>query len=204
MLLFTFLLIGVALSQLLGGLISWIVIKRFKQVKRILIVEMIMMSVIIAELVWEGALITYLAPLSMLAGIFLMLLLNKTIPHSHITGIERVGFLIFCAMCFHELPEGIAFGSAYILDKAVGILTAALMAIHNIPEGSIVAIPYLLKKKSMHALKALVLTQVAYCIGGFLTYIALFGLSQTAQAFAMTFAAGMMAYIVIEELGYLR
>jgi ZIP family zinc transporter len=59
----------------------------------------------------------------------------------------RREILIFIAMCFHSIPEGVAVGVGYTSTEQIapsedlGHYIALAIAIHNIPEGLAVAIP---------------------------------------------------------------
>lgn len=195
-----FLLVTVA-AQIFGGAISWLFVKKFyRNLRAILLAEILLMLAISLLLIEEGLKITPFVFWSVLAGIITISLLDKIIPHKHKTDAERVGFLVFISMCFHEFPEGIAFGSSYLIDPNLGAITAILIALHNIPEGSIVSIPYFMKKQFVNGLKLVSITQLLYITGGLISYYLLINFSQQFQALTMAFAAGAMLYIIVEEL----
>jgi len=197
---FFWLLMLAAAFQIFGGIASWFFVKRFcKNMKAIVFVEILLMIAVSILLIEESIKITFLSIAGVIAGIAAICLLNKTIPHRHETKAERIGLLVFVAMCFHEFPEGIAFGASYLIDPSLGIITAAMIAMHNIPEGSIVSIPYFIKKKFALGVGAVLATQALYVGGGLAVFLLFINVSQQIQALAVAFAAGAMLYIVFEE-----
>ncbi|MBW2981557.1 ZIP family metal transporter [Candidatus Woesearchaeota archaeon] len=197
-------IIIIALFQIFGGVLAWFILKKFRKYNRYaLLAEMFLMLLVIFELVREGFAISYSVVLSVAAGLGLIALINKVIPHKN-DKLGRLSYLVFIAMLMHELPEGLAFGSSYVINPSLGIIIAILIGLHNIPEGWIVALPYLINKKTRSAFKALFLTQLSFIIGGLITYLLLINLSEIIQAYFMTFAAGMMLFVVIEEAVLLK
>jgi len=167
-------------------------------------IEIILMLSVSAILIIKGFHITSAVIFSVIIGIVSMAILNKIVPHKHQTRTERIGFLVFIAMCLHEFPEGLAFGSAYLIDPNLGIMTALIIALHNIPEGSIVSIPCFMRNKFKAGFKAVFITQLLYIAGGLIAYYFLVNVPQYFQALVMTFAAGAMLYIIAEEFFWMR
>jgi len=205
MIYFLLVLIFTGLAQILGALLTGIILKLFVEREKILVyIEAGLMALISFLLIYEGLKITVYSLLTVLLGIVLIHVLNKSIPHKHETEAKRLSWLVFMAMCFHELPEGLAFGSAFLINPGLGLVTAVLIALHNIPEGSIIMLPYLLQKKFKEGIKKAIITQILYCLGGLGAYILLINLSEIIQSLAMTFAAGLMLFIVFEEILMIR
>ncbi|MBD3313705.1 hypothetical protein GF345_04650 [Candidatus Woesearchaeota archaeon] len=191
--------------QLAGFIIPWIALKHLeKHLNKVILVEVIFMIIISLELVYFGTKVTYLALGGLILGILSVFVLNSLVPHRHEAPLQRLSYLVFIAMCLHELPEGMAFGSSYIIDRNVGILTAVLVGLHNIPEGSIVAFPLLLKKKARRAIELVGVTQLIYAAGAVITYVLLFSMNEIVQTVLMCFAAGAMLFIAFEELKFLK
>jgi ZIP family zinc transporter len=203
---FALILLATAGSQILGGVISWFFVKKFLGSLRIIVAaEMLLMLLVSSLLVMEGLKVTLFSMAGVFLGMAALFALNNTVPHKHQkTNAERIGLLVFIAICFHELPEGIAFGSSYLVDPGIGLAAAFFIAIHNISEGSIISIPYFLKGRFMSGLKAVLATQVLYVIGGLLAYYALISFSQQLRALAMAVSAGAMLYIIGEEFLWMR
>ncbi len=149
-------------------------------------------------------------------GILFLLLLDHVIPHLHrsINEIEgpksnltRTAMLVL-AVTLHNIPEGMAVGVVYagLLSgsaniTAGGALALALgIAIQNFPEGAIISMPLYAEGKSKP--KAFLLGVLSGAVepvfGGFTVIIA--GLVVPAMPYLLSFAAGAMLYVVVEEL----
>ena len=149
-------------------------------------------------------------------GILFLLLLDHVIPHLHMNSekaegpknnLKRTTMLVF-AVTLHNIPEGMAVGVVYAgwLSGNVGIsLMGALalsigIAIQNFPEGAIISMP--LRAEGMSKPKAFlcgVLSGAVEPIGAFLTILAI-SIVLPALPYLLSFAAGAMIYVVIEEL----
>ena len=150
------------------------------------------------------------------AGILFLLLLDRTIPHLHLNSDQAEGprkalpktLMLVLAVTMHNLPEGMAVGVVYagFLSgqagiTAVGALTLALgIAIQNFPEGAIISTP--LKAEGVSRGRAFlygVLSGAVEPVGALLTIVAV-GLVVPALPYLLSFAAGAMIYVVVEEL----
>ncbi len=134
------------------------------------------------------------------AGILFLLLLDQAIPHLHMGSDQPEGP--------RSSPEGIAVGVIYagLLTETGGITaTGALalslgIAIQNFPEGAIVSMP--LASEGMGRGRALcwgILSGVVEPVGA-LAAIGLAELVLPALPYLLSFAAGAMVYVVVEEL----
>ncbi|MCR4709336.1 MAG: ZIP family metal transporter [Clostridiales bacterium] len=149
-------------------------------------------------------------------GILFLLLLDHVIPHLHrsINEIEgpksnltRTAMLVL-AVTLHNIPEGMAVGVVYagLLSgsaniTAGGALALALgIAIQNFPEGAIISMPLYAEGKSKPKAFSLGVLSGAVepVFGGFTVIIA--GLVVPAMPYLLSFAAGAMLYVVVEEL----
>ena len=149
-------------------------------------------------------------------GVLFLLLLDHVIPHLHV-GINQVEgpkskltrtVMLVLAVTLHNIPEGMAVGvvyaglmsgSAHI--TAGGALALALgIAIQNFPEGAIISMPLFSEGKSKP--KSFVLGVLSGAVepvfGGLTVLIA--GLVVPAMPYLLSFAAGAMLYVVVEEL----
>ena len=149
-------------------------------------------------------------------GILFLLVLDRTVPHLHMnsskaegraSSLERQALLVL-AVTLHNLPEGMAVGVVYagVLAKETGITMAAAfalavgIAIQNFPEGAIVSMP--LKSVGMKKTKAFLCgsaSGVVEPIGAFLTLL-LSAYITPVLPYLLSFAAGAMIYVVVEEL----
>ena len=150
------------------------------------------------------------------AGILFLLGLDHLIPHLHQrsqqaegprTQLQRSTMMVL-AVTLHNIPEGMAVGVVYAgLLSGEGQITmmAALalslgIAIQNFPEGAIISMP--LRSEGMGKAKAFaggVLSGVVEPVGVLLTILAA-GLVVPALPYLLSFAAGAMLYVVVEEL----
>ncbi|MCR4763385.1 MAG: ZIP family metal transporter [Lachnospiraceae bacterium] len=149
-------------------------------------------------------------------GILFLLLLDHVIPHLHIvidqvegpkSRLTRTAMLVL-AVTLHNIPEGMAVGVVYAglvngsgLITAGGALALALgIAIQNFPEGAIISMPLYAEGKNKPKSFVLgVLSGAVEPIFGGLTVI-LAGFIIPAMPYLLSFAAGAMLYVVVEEL----
>lgn len=149
-------------------------------------------------------------------GILFLLLLDRLIPHLHIGSEEAEGpktrlqktTMLVLAVALHNIPEGMAVGVVYagFLSGNTGItLMGALalsigIAIQNFPEGAIISMP--LRAEGMSKQKAFgsgILSGIVEPVGAILTILAAEQIVP-ALPYLLSFAAGAMLYVVVEEL----
>lgn len=149
-------------------------------------------------------------------GILFLFGLDRLIPHLHRGSSEAEGIkaklgrttMLTLAVALHNLPEGMAVGVVFAgwLSGDSGItLTGALalslgIAIQNFPEGAIISMP--LKAEGLSKPRSFfygVLSGIVEPVGAALT-IHLAGIMVPALPYALSFAAGAMIYVVVEEL----
>ncbi len=149
-------------------------------------------------------------------GILFLLLLDHIIPHLHRNSenaegpksrLQRTTMLVL-AVTLHNIPEGMAVGVVYAgyltgnaQITAMGALALSLgIAIQNFPEGAIISMP--LSAEGMGKPRAFlsgVLSGIVEPIGAVLTILAA-ALIVPALPYLLSFAAGAMIYVVVEEL----
>lgn len=150
------------------------------------------------------------------AGVLFLLLLDRTIPHLHRSSEQAEGpksrlhrnTMMMLAVTLHNIPEGMAVGVVYAgylsgsaQITAAGALALSLgIAIQNFPEGAIISMPLHAEgtKKSRAFLDG-VLSGAVEPIGAVLTVLAA-QLIVPALPYLLSFAAGAMLYVVVEEL----
>ena len=149
-------------------------------------------------------------------GVLFLLLLDHVIPHLHRSIDQAEGpksrlsrtIMLVLAVTLHNTPEGMAVGVVYAgLVSGSGNITAggalalALgIAIQNFPEGAIISMPLYAEGKSKpKAFWLGVLSGAVEPIFGGLTVIVA-GLVVPAMPYLLSFAAGAMLYVVVEEL----
>ena len=151
-----------------------------------------------------------------LFGIIFLLVLDSIIPHLHLntdkpegikTKIQKTTMMIL-AVTLHNIPEGMAVGVVFAgalaqntsITMAGAVALAIGIAIQNFPEGAIISMP--LKSEGMSKSKSFLygtLSGVVEPIGALIT-IALTNLVVPILPYFLSFAAGAMIYVVIEEL----
>ena len=164
----------------------------------------------------QGGIAWVPATIGFLFGVAFLLLLDTLIPHLHLNSDKPEGvhakisktMMMLFAVTLHNIPEGMAVGVtiAGALAGNAGItITGAFalslgIAIQNFPEGAIISMP--LKAEGMSKGKAFlygVLSGVVEPVGAVLTIIAA-QLIIPALPYLLSFAAGAMLYVVVEEL----
>lgn len=149
-------------------------------------------------------------------GFLFLLLLDHFIPHMHLNSEHPEGTscglgkstMMVLAVALHNLPEGMAVGvvvAGWLAGNegisAAGVLALSLgIALQNLPEGAIVSMP--LKSQGMSKSRAFgygVISGIIEPIGAVIT-ILLAELIVPLLPYMLSFAAGAMLYVVVEEL----
>lgn len=161
---------------------------------------------------WIPALVGFLA-----GGGFIFLI-DKILPHLHMSlsrdkaeGIKtqwQRSVLLILAITLHNIPEGLSVGVAFgalAHNPEAGMVTGAIalaigIGLQNFPEGAAVSIP--LRREGFSRLKAFnygqmsgIVEPVAGITGAYLVY-----LITPLLPYALSFAAGAMIFVVVEEL----
>ena len=116
--------------------------------------------------------------------------------------------MMVLAVTLHNIPEGMAVGvvyAGYLAGNAKITVAAAMalsigIAIQNFPEGAIISMP--LRAEGMKVSKAFaggVLSGIVEPVGAMLTIFAA-GYIVPALPYLLSFAAGAMIYVIVEEL----
>jgi ZIP family zinc transporter len=156
------------------------------------------------------------ATIGFLLGIAFLLTLDSLIPHLHLESDKPEGIksklkkttMMVLAVTLHNIPEGMAVGVTFagaIIGNAgitmAGAFALAIgIAIQNFPEGAIISMP--LKSEGMTKPKAFLygtLSGIVEPIGAVIT-ILLTNAATTILPYLLSFAAGAMIYVVVEEL----
>ena len=156
------------------------------------------------------------AAVGFLLGILFLLALDSLVPHLHLDSKKPEGVksklrkttMLVLAVTLHNIPEGMAVGVVFAgtLVNNVGITLAGAfalsigIAIQNFPEGAIISMP--LKNEGLSKAKAFiygVLSGVVEPICALIT-ILLINVITPILPFLLSFAAGAMIYVVVEEL----
>ena len=149
-------------------------------------------------------------------GITFLLILDSVIPHLHVVSKKPEGIkaklknstMLVFAVTLHNIPEGMAVGvtvaGALMGNAGISIAGALVLAIgiaiQNFPEGAIISMP--LKSEGLSKSKAFfygALSGIVEPIGAIIT-ILLTNLITPILPYLLSFAAGAMIYVVVEEL----
>ena len=149
-------------------------------------------------------------------GVLFLLLLDHLIPHLHVGSEESEGpksnlsrtAMMVLAVTLHNIPEGMAVGVMYAgflagdtaITAASALALSIGIAIQNFPEGAIISMPLRAEGESRgRAFLGGVLSGVVEPIGAVLTILAA-QLVIPVLPYLLSFAAGAMLYVVVEEL----
>ena len=148
-------------------------------------------------------------------GFLFLMLLDKVVPHQHNDQEESEGpktslkksTMTALAVALHNLPEGIAVGVAIasaqvgeVVPMSMAIALAIGIAIQNFPEGAIISMPLNnigIKKSKTFFLG--VLSGIVEPLGALLTLL-FANILTPILPYLLSFAAGAMIYVVVEEL----
>lgn len=164
----------------------------------------------------EGQMTWIPAAVGFLGGIFFLLLLDTLIPHLHLNTDQPEGLpsslknstKMVLAITLHNIPEGMAVGVVFagmLSQEGIVTLTGAFalsigIMIQNFPEGAIVSLP--LKTQGCSRLRSFAygtLSGIVEPLGALLT-MRLTALLTPVLPYLLSFAAGAMIYVVVEEL----
>ena len=148
-------------------------------------------------------------------GMLFLLLLDVVTPHMHInetaegpkSKLKKTTMMVL-AVTLHNIPEGMAVGVLYAgwytgavqVSASAALALAIGIAIQNFPEGAIISMP--LHSKGLSKGKACwygILTGVVEPIAGLIT-ILLAQFIVPVLPYLLSFAAGAMIYVVVEDL----
>lgn len=141
------------------------------------------------------------------AGMAFVLLLTK-FTENKFDKIKKKNFLLFLSVTLHNIPEGMAVGAAYALsmldNDPAALVQACLLSfgisVQNIPEGAIISLPLRSEgkgrlKSAMYGVASGIVEPIASVITIMLVHLAL-----PLLPYLLSFAAGTMICVVLEEL----
>lgn len=149
-------------------------------------------------------------------GILFLLLMDKIVPHLHIDSQKPEGLksslknntMLLLAVTLHNIPEGMAVGVTFAglalgrndITAAGAIALSIGIAIQNFPEGAIISLP--LKSGGTSRKKAFLLGMISGVVEPIaaLITILLTSIVIPVLPYLLSFAAGAMIYVVVEEL----
>ena len=159
---------------------------------------------------------TVASALGFMLGIGFLLLIDIITPHLHFGTTKPEGprsrlsrtTMLLLAVSIHHLPEGMAVGVVLAgaehtetgITSMSALIVAAGIAIQNVPEGAIVSIPMRAAGKSRWKSFTLGCLSGAIQPIGAIAVILLSTASIPLLPYMLSFAAGAMLYVVVEEL----
>ena len=156
------------------------------------------------------------AVVGFLVGVGFLLLLDSVIPHLHMDSDSPEGkpsglgksLMLVLAVTLHNIPEGMAVGvvlagmlsGGSVITTAGAFALAIGIAIQNFPEGAIISMPLAGNGNGrMKSFVCGVLSGVVEPVAAVVT-ILLTALVVPVLPYLLSFAAGAMLYVVVEEL----
>ena len=156
------------------------------------------------------------AAVGFLLGIGFLLVLDELTPHLHIGTDKPEGLrshlsktaMLTLAVTIHNLPEGMAVGVVFAgaesgisnISLSSAIAVALGIAIQNVPEGAIISMP--MRAAGNSKLKSFVIGSLSGAVEpvGAVALLLLASLMIPILPYMLSFAAGAMFYVVVEEL----
>ena len=149
-------------------------------------------------------------------GILFLLLLDRAVPHLHMGSEQAEGprstlaktTMLVLAVTIHNIPEGMAVGAVFagwLSDRPAITLSGAIalslgIAIQNFPEGAIISMP--LRAEGLGKGKAIGWGILSGAVEPVAAGFTILWAAQAVPAlpYLLSFAAGAMIYVVVEEL----
>lgn len=156
------------------------------------------------------------AAVGFLLGILFLLLLDTYIPHLHVNSEKPEGVksklkrttMLVLSVTLHNIPEGMAVGvvlAGFYYENTIITLSGALalaigIAIQNLPEGAIISLP--LKSEGMTRSKSFLMGALSGIVEPIATIVTILLVKHITPVlpYILSFAAGAMIYVVVEEL----
>ncbi|MCR5315995.1 MAG: ZIP family metal transporter [Bacteroidaceae bacterium] len=164
----------------------------------------------------KGAWSVWPAAAGFLLGMGFLLLIDELTPHLHIGTDKPEGMrshlsktaMLALAVTIHNLPEGMAVGVVFAgaengsahISLASAVAVSIGIAIQNIPEGAIISMP--MRAAGNSRWRSFLLGSLSGAVEpvGAVAVLLLASLLMPVLPYMLSFAAGAMFYVVIEEL----
>ncbi len=168
------------------------------------------------ELARESGIIEWLpAAAGFVGGMLVLLLLDSVVPHQHLDSDKPEGHksalgktkLLFLSVTLHNVPEGMAVGAVFAgliaageeISAAAALSLSVGIALQNFPEGAIVSMPLKGTGKKGRAFLYGFLSGAVEPVAALITVL-FSGVILPVLPYLLSFAAGAMIYVVVEEL----
>lgn len=146
-----------------------------------------------------------------LLGIFFLIEMDKLVLRLRrgTPGCSRRSFLLMTAVTLHNIPEGMAVGLSFALAGlntgdplalASAVALSVGIGIQNFPEGAAISLP--LRQEGMPALPAFAYGALSGAVEPLfgIACVLIAGIITPLMPWLLSFAAGAMMYVVVEEL----
>jgi ZIP family zinc transporter len=143
-----------------------------------------------------------------LLGVLAVHAVDLLVPHDHMVGEVvldgfgsrvRASLLLAIAVVIHNLPEGLAIGSATAVERSLGTRVTLAIGIQDIPEGLAVALPFIAVGRRGLALLFAVASGLSEAAMALLPPL-LGGLAPQLLPHLLSLSAGAMIYVVSHEV----
>lgn len=151
------------------------------------------------------------ATIGLIIGLLFLFLTRNLLSSSKTSDnieLDNKNSMLFFAVTLHNIPEGLAVGVAasiaYFGEGSISSLSALMLsvgiAIQNFPEGAIISMP--LKSMGMRKSKAFLMGTFSGIVEPIAALIAFFvtGFVTSILPYVLSFAAGAMIYVAVQEL----
>ncbi len=172
-------------------------------------------SLLAPALEWCAGVRAVFVAVSFLGGVFAMLLIDEFTPHLHVGAEKAEGVrarlsrtaMLALAVTIHNIPEGMSVGvvmagseGASALSPSAALAVSIGIAVQNIPEGAIISLPmHSAGSGRFRAFFAAAMSGIVEPIGALAMFCLASHISAALPHF-LSFAAGAMIYVVVEEL----
>lgn len=136
--------------------------------------------------------------LGIFLGVFFMNITENITKKSNQNSLLQTGIILAIGLAMHNLPEGLALGSAINIDNSLFYTLVISIFIHDIPEGILVGLP--LSIGGMSKIKILI---ISFLTGFFALIGAILGVHFTNHNIIgslLSIASGAMLFIVFFEI----
>ena len=192
-----------ALGTIAGGLLALLIGKHVKEPRPFLaFAGGMMVAVVFFDILIESTQLSGI-PVMLVgaaAGGIFFAVAAPLFSHDDSPTMYQMGIFVLVGIALHNLPEGLAIGSALMENQSMAFSLALLMLVHDVPEGVAVCLP--LRLSGMPVRRVFVyafITAIPTALGSVLG-TAVGAISREMIAGCMAFAGGAMLFISLREL----
>lgn len=139
----------------------------------------------------------FYAFLGLISGLLFLLAVGRFL-HQKRTRFPT-GFFLFLGILIHNIPEGMALGTAFVNHLSLAVSLLIVITIHDIPEGISAFLSYRAGDRKPSVFQILLCCGISTALAAVWGYLS-GGISSEQNAVSLGFAAGAMLYILVFEL----